>query len=108
MRKRNMNTLIMPLHHNTCERGRVCQVRECTEEQEVAHRFQVSDTLACCVPGLRAQQTLLLENEARADEDTAEYGEDDANNLRGDDRWSTEGFVGNAEDQAITLRLLGA
>ena len=36
------------------------------------------------MPGLRAQQTLLLENEARADEDTADYGEDDANNLRSD------------------------
>ncbi len=49
----------------------------------MAYRFQVSDTLACCVPGLRAQQTLLLENEARADEDAAKYGEDDTNDLSG-------------------------
>lgn len=48
----------------------------------VADRSQVSNTLACCVPGLRAQQTLLLENETRADQDTADYGENDANDLR--------------------------
>jgi len=46
------------------------------------------------VPGLRAQQTFLLEDKARSNEDTAEYGEDDANDLRGgdngvvnDERW---------------------
>jgi len=33
------------------------------------------------MPGLRAQQTLLLEDEAGSDEDTAKYREDDANDL---------------------------
>ena len=33
------------------------------------------------MPGLRAQQTFLLEDKAGSNEDTADYGEDDANDL---------------------------
>jgi hypothetical protein len=44
------------------------------------YRFEVSNSLTC-VPGLRAQQTFLFEDEAGPNENTADYGEDDANNL---------------------------
>jgi hypothetical protein len=37
------------------------------------------------VPGLRAQQTFLFEDKATSNEDTADYGENDANDLGGDD-----------------------
>jgi hypothetical protein len=38
-----------------------------------SHRFEVSDTFACCMPGLRAQQALLLEDETRANQQTTRY-----------------------------------
>jgi hypothetical protein len=50
-------------------------------ERVVTNGFQVGDPLTRCVPGLRAQQTLLFEDEAGSDEDTAEYREDDAHDL---------------------------
>jgi hypothetical protein len=49
------------------------------------YRFQVPNSLTRCVPGLRAQQTFLFEDEAASNEDTADYGEDDANDLSGGD-----------------------
>ena len=36
------------------------------------------------MPGLRAQQPLLLEDEARTNEEATCYGEDDADDLEGD------------------------
>jgi hypothetical protein len=53
------------------------------EKGEETYRFQVSDTLTRCVPGLRAQQTFLFEDKAASNEDTANYREDDANDLGG-------------------------
>jgi len=47
----------------------------------VAYRFEIGYTFTGCLPGLRAQQTLFLEDEAGADEDTTGYGEDDADDL---------------------------
>jgi hypothetical protein len=41
------------------------------------------------MPGLRAQQTFLFENKAASNEDTAEYGEDDANDLGVTTEWLT-------------------
>ena len=50
----------------------------------VTYGFQVGDPLTRCVPGLRAQQTPLLEDEAGPDEDAANYCENDANDLESD------------------------
>ena len=47
----------------------------------MTYGFQVGDSLTRRMPGLRAQQTLLFENKAGSDEDTADYREDDANDL---------------------------
>jgi hypothetical protein len=61
------------------------------------YRLQVPNSLTRCVPGLRAQQTFLFEDKAASNEDAADYGEDDANDLCGDDnrvvngeRWLTK------------------
>jgi hypothetical protein len=43
------------------------------------------------VPGLRAQQTFLFEDKAASNEDTADYGEDDANDLGGGDNGVVSG-----------------
>lgn len=48
---------------------------------ERTNRFEVSDTLARGVPGLRAQETFFLEHEAGTYEETADYGEDDTDDL---------------------------
>jgi hypothetical protein len=54
------------------------------------YRFQVRNSLTRCVPGLRAKQTFLFEDKAGSDEDAADYGENDANDLGGDDNvWLT-------------------
>jgi len=55
------------------------------EKRGETYRFQVRNSLTCCVPGLRAQQTFLFEDKAASNEDTADYGEDDANDLGGGD-----------------------
>lgn len=55
----------MPVHHNVCQgrnHGRSDGEREKSESG--TYGFQVSDTLTGCMPGLRAQQTFLFEDEA--------------------------------------------
>jgi len=47
----------------------------------MTYGFQVADTFTRRLPGLRAQQTLLFEDKARPNEDTADHREDDANDL---------------------------
>jgi hypothetical protein len=74
----------MPVHHNTCKcRSCGCSDAKRVKSERVTYGFQVGDSLTRCVPGLRAQQTLLFEYEAGSDEDTANYGENDANDLDG-------------------------
>lgn len=46
-------------------------------------RFEVGDTLACGMPGLRAQEAFFLEHEAGAYEETADDGKDDTDDLEG-------------------------
>jgi hypothetical protein len=64
------------------------------EKKLETHRFQVRNSLTRCVPGLRAQQTFLFENKTGSNEDTADYGKDDANDLGGrvvnGERWLTK------------------
>jgi hypothetical protein len=50
-------------------------------EELETYRFQVPNSLTRCMPGLRAQQPFLFEDKAGSNEDTAEYGEDDTNDL---------------------------
>lgn len=52
-------------------------------EWKGTNRFEVSDALARGVPGLRAQKTLFLEHKAGTYEETADYGEDDTDDLEG-------------------------
>jgi hypothetical protein len=49
------------------------------------HRLEIGHTLASCLPSLRAQEPLLLEYKAAADEDAAGDGEDNADDLRNGD-----------------------
>jgi hypothetical protein len=51
------------------------------EAEQVTYGFQVSDTFTGCVPGLRAQQTSLFEDEARPDEDPTDECQNYANDL---------------------------
>jgi hypothetical protein len=59
----------------------VVDISDREKTERVTYGFQVGDPLTRCMPGLRAQQTLLLEDEAGSDEDTARYREDDASDL---------------------------
>jgi len=47
----------------------------------VTHRFEICDTFTCGSTGLRTQQTLLFEDERGSDEDTADDGQDDADDF---------------------------
>lgn len=61
-------------------------------EMSGTDRFEIGDALARGVPGLRAQEALFLEYEATAYEDTADNGEDDADDLgRGEGGWCKGG-----------------
>ncbi len=72
----------MPVHHNTCRcRSCGCSGTERGNTEWVTYGFQVGDSLTRRMPGLRAQQTFLFEDKAGSDEDTADYREDDANDL---------------------------
>lgn len=70
------------------------------------YRFQVPNSLTRCVPGLRAQQTFLFEDKAGSNEDTADYGEDDANDLGGGDNRVVNGEGWLTKKEGLeTLRL---
>jgi hypothetical protein len=93
----------MPVHHNTCECLSCGQFR--WGKEWVTYGFQVGDPLTRCVPGLRAQQTFLLEDEAGSDEDTTKYCEDDANDL-GSVTWCHSRWKeADARRRMVTLRL---
>jgi hypothetical protein len=57
------------------------------------------------VPGLRAQQTFLFEDKAGSNEDTADYGEDDANDLGGGGNGVVNGERLTKKGGLDTLRL---
>lgn len=57
------------------------------------------------MPGLRAQQTFLFEDKAGSNEDTAEYGEDDTNDLGGGDNRVVNDEMLTKKGGLETLRL---
>lgn len=66
------------------------------------NRFEVGDTLACGVPGLRAQKTFFLEYKAGAYEETAGDCENDTDDLEWREIEEASG------DENGTLRLEGS
>ena len=75
------------------------------EKSLETYRFQVCNSLTRFLPGLRAQQTFLFEDKAASNEDTADYGEDDANDLGGGDNRVVNDARLTKKGRLETLRL---
>lgn len=69
--------LDIPNHHSGC--GYSCQRGGDGAAPDETYRFEVGHTLS--MHRLRGQQSFLFEYKARPDEEAADNGEDDANDL---------------------------